>query len=167
MTSGQKIAFSLLAALGLFAVFVLTLNSTLFKELETRFFTARKDIRESIAYDLATRYYQASPWGDCWYLTHYSWSSNQELNTGEADFVDKAMTYLETSSQSYDKELKRNSLYALAFIPKDSWCNMEYNWKTDSYLYTPIPYSRQYIAFENLDRFLSDNPRHTDPHILR
>lgn len=128
-------------------------------ELETRFFTARKDIRESIAYDLATRYYQASPWGDCWYLTHYSWSSNQELNTGEADFVDKAMAYLETSSQSYDKELKRNSLYALAFIPKDSWCNMEYNWKTDSYLYTPIPYSRQYIAFENLDRFLSDNPQ--------
>lgn len=42
MTSGQKIAFSLLAALGLFAAFVLSLHSTLFKELETRFYTQAK-----------------------------------------------------------------------------------------------------------------------------
>jgi len=42
MTSGQKIAFSLLAALGLFAGFVLSLHSTLFKELETRFYTQAK-----------------------------------------------------------------------------------------------------------------------------
>ena len=42
MTSGQKIAFSLLAALGLFVVFVLSLNSKLFKQLETRFYTQAK-----------------------------------------------------------------------------------------------------------------------------
>ena len=42
MTSGQKIAFSLLAALVLFAVFVLSFNSTLFKELETRFYAQAK-----------------------------------------------------------------------------------------------------------------------------
>ena len=42
MTSGQKIAFSLLAALCLFAVFVLSLNSRLFKTLETRFYAQAK-----------------------------------------------------------------------------------------------------------------------------
>ena len=42
MTSGQKIAFSLLAALALFAVFVMSLHSTLFKELETRFYAQAK-----------------------------------------------------------------------------------------------------------------------------
>ena len=42
MTSGQKIAFSLLAALALFAVFVMSLHSTLFKELETRFYAQTK-----------------------------------------------------------------------------------------------------------------------------
>ena len=42
MTSGQKIAFSLLAALALFAVFVMSLNSTLFKTLETRFYAQAK-----------------------------------------------------------------------------------------------------------------------------
>ena len=42
MTSGQKIAFSLLVAMGLFAVFVLSLNSKLFTELETRFYTQSK-----------------------------------------------------------------------------------------------------------------------------
>ncbi len=42
MTSGQKIAFSILAALALFAAFVLSFQSTLFKELETRFYTQAK-----------------------------------------------------------------------------------------------------------------------------
>ena len=42
MTSGQKIAFSLLAALALFAVFVMSLNSRLFTELETRFYAQSK-----------------------------------------------------------------------------------------------------------------------------
>ena len=42
MTSGQKIAFSLLVAMGLFAVFVLSLNQKLFKELETRFYAQAK-----------------------------------------------------------------------------------------------------------------------------
>ena len=42
MTSGQKIAFSLLAALALFAVFVMSLHSKLFKELETRFYAQAK-----------------------------------------------------------------------------------------------------------------------------
>ena len=42
MTSGQKIAFSLLSALVLFAVFVMSLHSKLFKELETRFYAQAK-----------------------------------------------------------------------------------------------------------------------------
>ena len=42
MTSGQKIAFSLLAALALFAVFVMSLHSALFKTLETRFYAQAK-----------------------------------------------------------------------------------------------------------------------------
>ncbi len=42
MTSGQKIAFSLLAAFVLFAVFVLSLHSALFKTLETRFYAQAK-----------------------------------------------------------------------------------------------------------------------------
>ena len=42
MTSGQKIAFSLLIAIGTFVVFVLGLQSKLFKELETKFYTQSK-----------------------------------------------------------------------------------------------------------------------------
>ena len=47
MTSGQKIAFSLLIAIGLFSAFVLTLHSKVFKELETKFYTQSK-IEENI-----------------------------------------------------------------------------------------------------------------------
>ncbi len=42
MTSGQKIAFSLLVAMGLFAVFVLSLNTKLFTQLESKFYTQSK-----------------------------------------------------------------------------------------------------------------------------
>ena len=42
MTSGQKIAFSVIAALALFAGFVLSFQSSLFSELETRFYTQAK-----------------------------------------------------------------------------------------------------------------------------
>ena len=42
MTSGQKIAFSLLIAIGTFVVFVLGFQSKLFKELETKFYTQSK-----------------------------------------------------------------------------------------------------------------------------
>ena len=42
MTSGQKIAFSLLIAIGTFGVFVLGFQSKLFKELETKFYTQSK-----------------------------------------------------------------------------------------------------------------------------
>lgn len=48
MTSGQKIAFSLLSALVLFAVFVMSLHSALFKTLETRFYAQAK-IEENTA----------------------------------------------------------------------------------------------------------------------
>ena len=47
MTSGQKIAFSLLIAIGTFVVFVLGFQSKLFKELETKFYTQSK-IEENI-----------------------------------------------------------------------------------------------------------------------
>ncbi len=42
MTSGQKIASSLLAAFALFAIFVLSFQSKLFRELETRFYAQSK-----------------------------------------------------------------------------------------------------------------------------
>ena len=42
MTSGQNIAFSVIAALALFAGFVLSFQSSLFSELETRFYTQAK-----------------------------------------------------------------------------------------------------------------------------
>ena len=42
MTSGQKIAFSLLASIALFAGIVLGLNTTLFNQLESRFYTQSK-----------------------------------------------------------------------------------------------------------------------------
>ena len=42
-----------------------------------------------LAYELAVRYYQASCYGDCWYLSHYGKSVNDSARVGEADFANK------------------------------------------------------------------------------
>ena len=47
MTSGQKIAFSLLITLLLFSGFILTVKTSVFEELETRFY-AQSKIRENV-----------------------------------------------------------------------------------------------------------------------
>ena len=48
MTSSQKIAFSLLSALSLFAIFFLSLNTSVFKYIENKFYSQAK-ISENIA----------------------------------------------------------------------------------------------------------------------
>ena len=56
--------------------------------LQHRYQNAGSDtLRARLAYDLATRLYQASYEGDCWYLTHYGKSVADSARTGEADFA--------------------------------------------------------------------------------
>jgi len=51
--------------------------------LEEQYRMANKKSLPQLAYDLATRYYQASCKGNCWYLTHYDWSTGELPREGE------------------------------------------------------------------------------------
>lgn len=88
------------------------------------------------AYDLATRYYQASNDGDCWHLTHYFHSLDYEIPVTSAalDFVQEARKHLETAANSNDPKLKELALLALAKTSKpDSYIKREYNYETNKY----------------------------------
>ena len=118
--------------------------------MQHRYQNAGSDtLRARLAYDLATRLYQASYEGDCWYLTHYGWSCMDTVRTGERDIILDAINYLGESSLKGDQDLQFNSLYALAFIRRDN--------AAEGYPFI-YPGEKEYKALAQLNNFLALNP---------
>ena len=135
--------------------------------MEAQLPVARQGVREDLAYKLATRYFQASVYGDCWYLTDYGWSSYIDtLSTNERLFVDKTVEYLNISKESTDMQLKLESLYALAYIPVEPWCEEDYDWATGATTYLPLRDNHQYKALNELDHFLSIHKNISTPNYV-
>lgn len=123
-------------------------------DMEKQLPVARQGVREDMAYKLATRYYQASVYGDCWYLTDYGWSSYIDtLSTNQKRFIDKTIENLNIAKQSTDLQMAQKSLYALAFLPVEPWCEENHNWQTGTTTYQPLRDNRQYKALLELVRF--------------
>ena len=124
------------------------------------------EFREKLAYELATRYYQASCYGDCWYLTHYGKSVADSARTGEADFAAIAQDYLKISKQSSNLTLRYHSLYALSSIGIDPWFKITYdaNWKEQKLLQ---PQSAQYQAIMEWSKFCHQHPEIVDQYTTR
>lgn len=85
--------------------------------LQKAYNKAKGTERQHLALQLATRFYQASCQGDCWYLCRYAHSVYDEAEYHEMDFVDAAKKLLHESALSSDFDIRQESLFALAFIP--------------------------------------------------
>lgn len=112
------------------------------------------------AYQLATLYYQASYWGDCWHLTRYGHSVYDSREEGEFDFVGEAITLLEQAATSTNNDLRGKSLFALAYIPLEPWYETEWVWNDpkhpDGYeKYILHPTARQYRSLNLLNDFVT------------
>lgn len=120
----------------------------------------QKDIR---AYELAVRYYQASYYGDCWFLTHYGKSVLDSTHDGELDFARKARELLAECKTSSNLKIQYEALYALAYTDTDLWCTTEFD---DDYnpVTVPLPASSQYKALEALSKFIKEHPEEADEH---
>lgn len=134
-------------------------------KLESAYNLSNSDARPKIAYTLANLYYQASYLGDCWFLTHYGWSTYFVPMAKEKDFVTKAIEYLQVAKTSNDFNLKQNALFALAYIPLDPWAEVSYDWQANDYIYTPRKQSRQYKALQELATFVKGNPTRVQPYV--
>lgn len=127
-----------------------------------RYNLSRKGIeKEKLAYDLAVRYYQASCYGDCWYLTHYGQSVSDSARTNELDFVAEAIKYLKVSAQSSQLDLRYKSTYALAFIPVEPWYAIDYDENYNAII-RPLPSTSQYQALASLLHFAQEYPQAID-----
>ena len=125
-------------------------------QLLSRYQLANAQARPQIAYDLAVRYYQASYLGDCWWLTQYGSSVCDTARVDRPDFVQQAIDYLQESKKSTDVTLCESSLYALAFIPTEAWCNEDYDWSAHKSIRKLNKGNRQYKALTELYRFVNN-----------
>ena len=127
-------------------------------QLLNQYTVANNTTRAQIAYDLATRYYQASYKGDCWWLTRYGQSVYDTARVDRTDFVVKAINYLEESAKSNEFTLHLNSLYGLAYIPNDPWCDMYWDYEKKNFIASEIKEdSRQYKALYNLNNYVKSS----------
>ena len=130
----------------------------------SRYSLAREgSAKQQMAYDLAVRYYQASCYGDCWYLTHYYHSVMDSARSWEKDFAAETVKYLNVAKQSDDVRLRYRSLYALAFMPVEPWATVEYD-TSNGYKEVLVvhPKSAQYMALSDLDMFAKAYPNAID-----
>lgn len=123
----------------------------------------QKDIR---AYELAVRYYQASCYGDCWFLTHYGRSVNDSARAGELDFARKAVEYLDECTKSADLKMQYEALYALAFMSYDPWYTASYDQNYNTVI-IPRPASQQYKALAALAEFAKEHPQNVDSYTTK
>lgn len=121
---------------------------------------------EDIAYKLATHFYQASCYGDCWWLTHHYKSVSDSARSWEMDYAKEAIKYLTVCKKSKDNAMRYHAIYALAFIPSDPWFTTTYdkNWN-EVWLYRPE--SLQYKALQELNLFASSHPTLIDQYTTR
>ena len=127
------------------------------------------DTRATLAYRLGTMLYQACPAGECWCLSYYGQSAGGYDDVHESTLFWKAQQYLEQSRQAISFQQRMHSLYAVAWLPADSWCEVDVSWRNGEaiYTYTPNRTSYQYTALDALDRFASANPSRMDRFITK
>ena len=81
--------------------------------LDKQIASATGEIRNQLLLKKANLLYQASFKGDCWYLTHYAQSANDEQQSNEYDFVNSARSLLrEVELNTSDMDIKLNSVGA-------------------------------------------------------
>lgn len=138
---------------------------------EAKLRLASGDSRAALAYELGKEYYQASYLGECWYLTHYGQSVADTVRTGEKDFVAEAVRCLEIAKQSSDEQLQCDALFALAYIPTEAWCTVEYEWNARTgrggYVTYSHPEARQYKALLEMARFMKAHPQGLPTYVSR
>ena len=123
--------------------------------------------RQRQAYELAVRYYQASLYGDAWYLTEYGKSSYCSADEPKPAFVVRARELLEEAAKASDYALRERAVFALAYAPYDNW--HEYKWSDakNDFVAIPMKETEEYAAMKRLSDFARQNSASLSPYVSR
>ncbi len=127
------------------------------QQMEQQYSQAKDAKRQQLAYQLAVRLYQASLYGDAWYITEYGKSSYCSPNEPKPAFVVKARKLLEEAAKSDDYALRERATFALAFAPYDNWHEYEWDSCQEKVVAIPLKNTQEYAAMKRLDDFARKN----------
>ena len=86
-----------------------------------------------MAYEIANKCFQASPAGDLWALSEYSWSS---VDIHYNNLNKLAIEYLRLAIQNTtDMQRLKKCYYGLAAVPQEEAIKYYYNWDTKTYVF--------------------------------
>ncbi len=86
-----------------------------------------------LAYEIANKCFQASPAGDLWALSEYSWSS---VDIHYNNLNKLAIEYLRLAIQNTtDMQRLKKCYYGLAAVPQEEVIKYYYNWDTKTYVF--------------------------------
>jgi hypothetical protein len=125
---------------------------------------ANQQAQPKLALQLASRYVQASCYGDCWYLTHYEKSVSDSARAWEKDFAAEAKKYLEVARQ--DPALQQESLYAEAYIQLQV-SNSLWWYRFENYDYDVMSDFRVKQAYDALAQCYQSNSSNAEPYLTR
>lgn len=123
--------------------------------------------RQQQAYELAVRYYQASLYGDAWYLTEYGKSTYSAADEPKPAFVVKARELLEEAAKASDYALREHAIFALAYAPYDNWHEYKWSDKKNDFVAIPMKETQEYAAMKRLSDFARQNSASLSPYVSR
>ena len=138
--------------------------------LGTRYLRSRQATgadRQQQAYQLAVRYYQASPYGDAWYLTAYGKSTYSDPDEPKPDFVQHAHKLLDEAAKASDYSLRERAVFARAFAPYNNWHRHEWDDIRREMRFIPIKSTAEYAAMKRLSDFAHDNAAQLGTYVSR
>jgi hypothetical protein len=124
-------------------------------QLEASLPLLRGQSRYQRCYDLAVRYAQACPEGDCWFIMHDGSGYYYDELSHETNLRQKAVDLLQEAGGTKDRRLRERVLFALAYVylNPDRWYEEEWNTELSKYVVKPMPQAQQYAAFARLADF--------------
>ena len=135
--------------------------------------TATPNEKAKTHYQIATRLFQASLQGDCWYLTEYYRQSDPPSVLLDTLAYDHLTASAQLALETKEKDLYTRCLFAKAYINLDakdwnsySFFNYNYDWQTERYTLAFFPdnqhqQSRDYFTLASHVRSLPSNERPT------
>ena len=127
---------------------------------------ARKD---EIGLQQAAALYQASRFGQCWYLSQYGFTQYEKYPICEKELAGRALAHLRECAKSSDPKVKAAALFGMIYASPDRWMTETSRWNGHDYT-TQLTVNRnsgQYALLTALDKTLTANPESLLPEISR
>ncbi len=137
--------------------------------LEAKAAGASRAEKERLDLRRAAALYQASRFGQCWYLSQYGSSQYEPRPIKDDELAGRAIALLNDAARSADPKVRAAALFGLSYTAPDQWLTTGYDWDGSEYkaINTVHRDSRQYAILRDLTNLMDASPAANLPEISR